>query len=110
MQPRQQLYLDLLKEHGLEDSDERYFFWLAGLRSTVGQQPVAYGHFTASGELIQLTQFIDPQRLPVPLYAAPVSPVKPDIQQSVIEYVWKTHYQPDDLVGFARWIEKTAKA
>lgn len=100
-------------QHGITDpSDRDRVFFVAGIHSTLNQSPRCYGYFGQDGSVLQLTDFIEPGRIskPVPLYASPVAAVpKPDMHMSVLEHVWKTCYAPDDLFGFARWVERYSK-
>lgn len=114
MDPRKQ-FDDFCTEKGLEPTDRDYFFWLSALQTTHDQQPVAFGYFGATGEVLQLLDFIEPGRRPkpTPLFAKPVAPgvVKPDISPETLKQVWTQFYQPDgDLLGFALWIQKAAKS
>lgn len=96
-------------EKGLEPSDRDYFFWVSALQTTREQIPVAYGYFGAGGEVLQLLDFIQPDRRPkpVPLYESPVANVpRPDIPAATLKSVWQTYFAEDgDLIGFANFIQ-----
>ena len=99
---------------GIEPTDRDYFFWLSALQSTRDQEPAAYGYFGSTGELLQMLDFIQPDRRPkpVPLYALPICNVpKADVKQETLEYVWKVYYAPTgDLMGMLRWLERYIKS
>lgn len=109
----QEAFHQFCEKHGIEPNDERFVMFLGGLRSTLDQQPVAYGYFAKDGSLLQMTEFLDPGRVskPIPLYARPITDAPmPEIHQSVLEQVWRSCYAPDDVIGFAKWVEKIARA
>jgi hypothetical protein len=97
------------KEKDLEPTDRDYFFWLSALQTTREQEPVAYGYFGSSGEVLQMLDFIQPDRKPkpVPLYASPMANVpRPDIPIETLRHVWQQYYSKDgDLIGFAIFIQ-----
>ena len=115
MDENRQKFEAFCAEKGLEPTDRDYFFWLSALQTTHEQQPAAYAYFGSDGSLLQMLDFIQPDRRPkpVPLFTKPLAPgvVKPDIPIETLRHVWTQYYAPDaDLIGFALWIQKAAKS
>ena len=100
-------------EKGLEGTDRDYFFWLSALQTTHNQSPVAFGYFGATGEVLQLLDFIEPGRRPkpTPLFAKPLASgvTKPDIPAETLKQVWLNYYAPDDLMGMLLWVQRVSK-
>lgn len=100
---------DFCKSKGLEPTDRDFFFWLSALQTTREQEPIAYGYFGSDGEILQMLDFIEPNRRPkpVPLYSSPMANVpRADIPVETLLHVWKNYYLKDaDLIGFALFIQ-----
>lgn len=115
MDENRQKFDDFCKEKGIEGTDRDYFMWLSALQTTHDQSPVAYAYFGSDGSLLQMLDFISPDRKPkpVPLYSRPIAAgvYRPDIPIDTLRHVWTQYYAPDaDLIGFALWIQRYIKS
>ncbi len=99
-------FISFCRQHGLEPTDERHFFWLGGRHHE--EPPIAYGCFGSNGQLIALLDAIPPgmRPKPIPLYRRPPGEQRPILPASVVEYVW-ANYNPD-IVGFSNWLQRYA--
>lgn len=101
-------------DQNIEPTEDRWGVWYAALQSTRNQPVAAYCYFGPGQEILQMVDFIEPNRkpLPTPLYAAPMACVpKPDVSVETLKHVWTQYYASDgDLMGMLLWLQRYIKS
>lgn len=103
-----QAFTDFCESINCEPTDERFVFWIAALRHTRTQQPVAYAVLDSAGLPAAILDAIPPgmRPAPVPLYASPVAKIdKPPLTRQQIQVLWDKYCAPD-IESLVRAVER----
>lgn len=113
MDEQRRKFEQVCAEAGVEPTDERFFFWMAAVKESWNQLPVGWAYLAPDGSILQISEYLDTGRFvkPIPLFTKPVAETKkPDLHESVLLQIWQKFYAPDDIIGYAKWIEKISKS